>query len=173
LTPKPERLWAPWRYEYIKSTVGTDIGCFLCEAISANDDDDRLIIFRGSHTFVILNKYPYSNGHLLIVPNRHVNTLNELDNIEHNTLFDLVRTTTLWLDQSYLPQGYNIGLNLGKAAGAGLPGHLHVHVVPRWEGDTNSMPVLAGVKVISESLNVTYSKLKESVKLWEDSIESK
>jgi ATP adenylyltransferase len=145
----------------------------LCEAISANDDDDRLIIFRGSHTFVILNKYPYSNGHLLIVPNRHVNTLNELDNIEHNTLFDLVRTTTLWLDQSYHPQGYNIGLNLGKAAGAGLPGHLHVHVVPRWEGDTNSMPVLAGVKVISESLNITYSKLKESVKLWEDSIESK
>ena len=170
---KHKRLWAPWRYEYIETTVGSDLECFLCEAFEAKKDAERLIIYRGQEAFVILNKYPYSNGHLLITPNRHVGDLRDLENDELGGLFDLVAISTEWLDRSYNPQGYNIGLNLGKAAGAGLPGHLHVHVVPRWEGDTNYMPILAGVRVISESLTATYSKLKESVELWEKKVESK
>ena len=166
MSNRPERLWAPWRYEYIESTVGSDDECFLCEAYQVNKDEERLIIYRGAKAYVILNKYPYSNGHLLIAPNRHVESIAELENDELNGLFGLIKHTTEWLDRSYNPQGYNVGLNLGKVAGAGLPGHLHIHVVPRWEGDTNYMPILAGVKVISESLNATYSKLRESVKIW-------
>lgn len=160
-----ERLWAPWRHTYIESTIESSPDsankCFLCEASAQNDDSRRFIIHRSSFSIALLNLYPYNNGHLLIAPNRHIATLADLDPDESADLFNLVRKTTIWLNKVYTPDGFNIGMNLGRSAGAGLPSHIHFHVVPRWNGDTNFMPVLGSVKVLSESLEDTWKKLRE------------
>lgn len=158
-----DRIWAPWRLDYIKSSVGDKPGCFLCEALQAHQDEERLLLCRETDSFVIMNLYPYINGHLLVAPNRHVDDLDDLCLDEITSLFDLVRRAKGWLSDAYSPHGFNIGINIGRVAGAGLPGHVHVHIVPRWEGDTNFLPVLSSVKVISEGLRSSWEQLKRAV----------
>jgi ATP adenylyltransferase len=152
--PKP--LWAPWRLEYIQQADEQE-GCVFCDA------DDGLVVTRGERAFVILNKYPYASGHLLVAPTRHVGDFGELDDDEALEVHRLASTAIDALAQAYRPQGYNVGWNLGRIAGAGIVGHVHLHVVPRWAGDTNFMPVLADVRVIPEALDDTARRLRE---LW-------
>lgn len=150
-----ERLWAPWRAQYISdasTSAGGETACFLCRGLEGDDDRANLIAWRGSHTIVVLNRFPYNNGHLLVAPKVHRASLLELSGPDLTEPIETIRWMTEILDKILRPQGYNIGLNLGKTAGAGLPGHLHWHIVPRWDGDTNFMPVLAHAKVMVESL---------------------
>jgi ATP adenylyltransferase len=157
------RIWAPWRAQYIQdaSSAGPSDGCFLCRGLGEDRDRENYLVFRGPHSVVVLNRYPYNNGHLLVAPRVHRGSLRELDGPDLLEPIQVVRRMTLILDRMLRPQGYNIGLNQGKAAGAGLPGHLHWHIVPRWDGDTNFMPVLGNTKVIVESLNEFYDRLVE------------
>jgi len=157
---EPNRLWAPWRLEYIRDATEPKPNCFLCEAFDADEDRERLLLYRGEKSFVIMNRYPYNNGHLLIAPNRHVANLDELELDELTQLFDLTRKATRWLTKAASPHGFNIGINLGRVAGAGLPGHVHVHIVPRWDGDVNFMPVIGFTKVISEGLQSSWDQLR-------------
>ncbi len=156
-----DRLWAPWRTVYI----GRDHGdtCIFCEKLHSDHDEANYLLFRGEKTFVILNLYPYSNGHLLVAPKRHVGDLVDLTREEMLELGETTRQMVVLLRKAFRPDGFNIGVNLGTIAGAGVPGHFHVHIVPRWAGDTNFMPVLGDVRVISEALEVTYRKLKETM----------
>ncbi len=154
-----QRLWAPWRLEYIREAVEHQTDCFLCAALQADDDREWLIVHRGTDAFVIMNRYPYNNGHLLVVPNRHAAELDDLSLDEMTRLFDMVRQSLKWLAEVYRPDGCNIGINIGQVAGAGLPGHVHVHVVPRWSGDVNFLPVLGYTKVISEGLQAGWEQL--------------
>lgn len=151
-----KRLWAPWRLEYIKSPK--EKGCVLCKAGSSRPGDG-LLLYRGSHSLVVLNKYPYNNGHLMVAPLRHVADIESLTGEESADIFRLMAHSTRILSESMAPGGFNIGMNLGKAAGAGIDDHLHVHVVPRWRGDDNFMPVLADTKVMPEHLSDTLSRL--------------
>ncbi len=159
-----DRLWAPWRAQYIQESSGTaptpDDPCFICRGLRSGRDADRanLIAWRRPHSAVFLNRYPYNNGHLLVAPLVHHGTLEELDGPNLFEPLETVRRVVAVLDRMLGPQGYNVGLNLGKSAGAGLPGHLHWHVVPRWDGDTNFMPVLGQTKVIVESLSEFYDR---------------
>ena len=141
---------------------GTDDGgtsCFLC-AESQGPDEDARVVYRGRHSFVILNAYPYNTGHVLIAPNRHVADLESLEEHERTEVMELITRSTSVIREAMGAQGFNVGMNLGQAAGAGVPGHLHVHVVPRWGGDTNFMPVVAKTKVLPEMLTDTYAKLR-------------
>ena len=161
-----DRIWAPWRAQYVSGTApaaATAPSCFLCEGLSQNQDADNLIAWRGEHAVVVLNRYPYSNGHLLIAPRAHVATLQGLEGRGLVEPVETIRWMTSILDRMLRPHGYNIGLNQGKAAGAGLPGHLHWHVVPRWEGDVNFMPILAETKVITESLSAFHDRLRREI----------
>jgi len=157
-----DRLWAPWRAQYIRESSGAveeDPGCFLCRGLASRDDRGNLVVWRGAHSVVVLNRYPYNNGHLLVAPLVHRGTLGELEGPDLTEPIETVRRMVEVLDRMLRPQGYNIGLNQGKSAGAGLPGHLHWHVVPRWDGDTNFMPVEGQAKVIVESLHEFYDRL--------------
>ncbi len=161
-----ERIWAPWRAQYIQegaSTPETPNGCFLCRSVAEEADRENFLVIRGPHSIVMLNRYPYNNGHLLVAPRVHRGTLGELDGPDLIEPIQVLRRMTLILDRMLRPQGYNIGLNQGKAAGAGLPGHLHWHIVPRWDGDTNFMPILGQTKVIVESLNAFYDRIIEEL----------
>lgn len=154
-----DSLWAPWRMEYI---LGPKSGpCFLCiqPDETGKSDMEHLILYRGKHGFVVMNKYPYANGHLMIVPNQHTAFIDDLDEETMLELFLLLKRSKSVLDQTLSPHGFNIGMNLGRVAGAGLDTHLHLHIVPRWNGDTNFMPVLAETRVISEHINETYLHL--------------
>ena len=155
-----ERLWAPWRLEYIE-TADEGEGCFLCAALSL-DDEDALVVHRGRDVIVVLNRFPYSSGHLLVAPNRHEGDFAALSDEEVLEVHRSAEQGLGALSQVYAPQGYNLGWNLGRIAGAGLPGHVHLHVVPRWSGDTSFMPVLADVKVLPEHLLATRRKLAET-----------
>ncbi|NLX60220.1 MAG: HIT domain-containing protein [Phycisphaerae bacterium] len=146
-----ERLWAPWRMTYITGLSSPD-GCFLCDALKADDDAASLIIDRRTHTFVLLNRFPYNNGHTLVCPNAHKAGLGELASEEMCELMQTTHETMELLKKVMRPDGFNVGMNFGRVAGAGLPGHMHVHIVPRWNGDTNFMPVLADVKIIPQAL---------------------
>jgi ATP adenylyltransferase len=160
------RIWAPWRAQYVQTAADCDAtvpGCFLCEGLNGSRDRENLLVFRGTHSFVILNRYPYNNGHLLVAPRVHKGRLGELHGGELTEPVKTVRMMMGILDRLLRPQGYNVGLNEGKSAGAGLPGHLHWHVVPRWDGDTNFMPILADNKVIIESLHELYDRLVEAM----------
>jgi ATP adenylyltransferase len=152
-----ERLWAPWRLEYIKS-ADEDDGCVFCRA-AAGPDEDGLIVRRGDHVFALLNKYPYSSGHLMVAPYRHVGEFGALTDGEALELHRLAQQALDALGAVYGPHGYNLGWNLGRVAGAGVVDHVHEHVVPRWGGDTNFMPVLADVKVLPEHLTETRSRV--------------
>ena len=153
-----ERLWAPWRLEYI--VAGKHEGCIFCDFPGEEDDEKNHILARGEHAYVIMNAFPYSNGHLLIPTYRHVDDLTELTDEESLEMMQLAQVSCAALREVCKPDGFNIGMNLGTVAGAGIADHIHAHVVPRWNGDTNFMPVLADVKVIPEALESTYSKLK-------------
>jgi len=150
-------IWAPWRIEYILSHK--EDGCFLCKALQSKKDDENYVLFRGERNFVILNKFPYNSGHLMIAPNRHISDITMLDDLEQIELMKLLNLSVCVLNRTMSPHGFNIGINLGEAAGAGLKDHLHVHVVPRWRGDTNFMPILSEVKIIPQHIKETYEIL--------------
>jgi len=167
-----EQLWAPWRLGYIlgeknaeptcdpdKLLPGADPDCFLCRAAAEGDDRKRFIVARGARTIVLLNRYPYNNGHLLVAPLRHYGELGDLDDALQLELSQTVTRMVALLEKTMHPHGFNVGLNLGRAAGAGLPGHLHWHIVPRWIGDTNFMPALAAVNTIPQSLEALWELL--------------
>jgi ATP adenylyltransferase len=154
-----ERLWAPWRLEYIES--GGDEGCIFCDKQSLTDDAG-LIVHRGSHAYVLLNLYPYANGHLMVAPYRHLATPGELNAGERAEMWELLDRGIAALTAAMSPHGFNCGMNLGRPAGAGVEGHLHLHIVPRWSGDTNFMPVLADVRVMPEHLAVTLERVRAS-----------
>jgi ATP adenylyltransferase len=156
-------LWAPWRLEYVKSADDKE-GCFFCDARTGSDEAS-LVVRRGRAALVMLNKFPYASGHLLVAPARHVGDFGELTDEEALEVHRLAQAGIAALAEIYTPQGYNIGWNLGRIAGAGLVDHVHLHVVPRWAGDTNFMPVLADVKVLPEHLSETRRRLAEA---WPD-----
>jgi ATP adenylyltransferase len=157
-----KQLWAPWRLEYIKRAHEPAACVFCAEAAAELAPDASLLVHRGEAAIVIMNKFPYSSGHLLAAPIRHVGELGELTDAEALELHRLCVAATGVLDQVYGPDGFNLGWNLGHVAGAGIADHVHVHVVPRWSGDTNFMPVLADVKVLPEHLRVTRDRLREA-----------
>jgi len=153
-----KQLWAPWRLEYIKS-ADEQSGCLFCEAAAAGDEEEALVIHRGTHAIALLNKFPYTSGHFMVAPVRHVGEFGDLGDDEVLELHRLASAGMGALAETYSPQGYNVGWNLGRIAGAGIVDHVHVHVVPRWAGDTNFMPVLADVKVLPEHLAETRERL--------------
>ena len=156
-----DRLWAPWRLALAKKDPPTQAGeeCFICRGLAAATDRENLIVERTPLSVVVLNKFPYNNGHLLLSPRAHKGRLDDLTEPEALDLHLAIRRTIGVLERTMRPDGFNVGLNLGAAAGAGLPGHLHWHVVPRWNGDTNFMPIFADVKVIVQSLDALYDLL--------------
>ena len=155
-----ERLWSPWRLAYVTGTGSSD-GCIFCEACaSTRPAPDDLVLIRGELAYVILNLYPYNNGHLMVVPDRHVATLEASTPEERVELMRFTRHAEMALTEAYAPQGINIGINLGRPAGAGVLDHLHVHLVPRWNGDTNFMTVIGNVRVLPEDLGATAQKLR-------------
>lgn len=158
-----DRLWAPWRLSYVASArPPTDHDpCFICRGLAEQNDRDNLIAWRGGKSVVVLNRFPYNNGHLLVAPNGHKASLHDLDADEILEMQQTIARLVTLLGEMMKPEGFNIGLNLGKAAGAGLPGHLHWHIVPRWNGDTNFMSVLADTRVIVQSLDQFYAYLTE------------
>ncbi len=155
-----ERLWAPWRLAYVTTaSTGGEGACIFCSAFE-RDPPDELVVYRGDACFIILNKYPYNNGHLMVVPTRHTGTLAEMTEVELGELASLTRAAEMALTEAYRPHGINVGINLGRAAGAGAPGHLHVHLVPRWEGDTNFMTAVAETRVVPEAPDATAARLR-------------
>jgi ATP adenylyltransferase len=153
-----KHIWAPWRVEYIRAEKPQ--GCILCDKPKENKDDINRILFRGKFNYVMMNNYPYNPGHLMIIPYRHISSIEEMTDeecLEHSRITS--RGVTI-LKKVYHPTGFNIGMNLGKVAGAGIDDHIHSHVVPRWQGDTNFMPVIADVRVIPEAVDDTYKRLK-------------
>lgn len=179
-----QQLWAPWRYEYVSRQPaaqqplatpqptawqpGADHDCFLCRAAASYEDPQavnrqNLVAWIGEHVFVVLNRFPYNNGHVMVAPHRHVGSLAELTPDEHLQSMDTLSRLTQRYAELMQAQGFNIGLNLGEVAGAGVPGHLHWHLVPRWQGDENFMPVVGSTKVIPQSLDALYELLREAL----------
>ncbi len=160
-----ENLWSPWRSHYIESFDKPNHNpdeCFLCSGSSAiGEDEERLIVARRDLCFVVMNRFPYNSGHILIAPHRHIGELPVLSLEERTEIMETVNISCEVLTELYRPHGINIGANIGRAAGAGVPGHIHFHLVPRWNGDTNFMPLIAEVKVISESMEQAFHQLKE------------
>jgi ATP adenylyltransferase len=162
MTEFSKNLWAPWRMEYIGQVNEPKGGCFLCRAKDAPQDDEKnFVLLRGEKCFVILNRFPYSNGHLLIAPYSHTGNLDAVDDETMLEMMQVLRKMRHLLGKAVNAEGFNVGINLGHCAGAGLPDHLHMHIVPRWSGDTNFMSVLDGVRVIPEAIDRTYQKLKK------------
>jgi ATP adenylyltransferase len=155
-----ERLWAPWRGEYVRSaSSGEGQGCLFCE-LQKKDDEEAYIVARADRGFAVLNAYPYNSGHLMIAPYRHEGDPEKLEDAESLELQQLLQRSLAALREAMSPDGFNIGMNLGRVAGAGVPDHLHWHVVPRWDGDTNYMPIVGETKVLPESLDQTLAKLR-------------
>ncbi len=155
-----DKLWAPWRISYVQSKK--DNGCVFCRALEK--PARNYVVFKARYSFCILNIYPYNNGHLMVAPLRHLADISRLKEDEVLDLFGSLNQAKKILDKKLRPQGYNLGINLNDVAGAGIRGHLHIHIVPRWKGDTNFMPVLAKTKVISQSLKELYKQLKDEYK---------
>jgi len=155
------RLWAPWRIEYIRHSRSME--CVLCTAPSRGDDEAALILHRGRWNFIIMNAFPYNPGHLMVAPFRHTADLETITPEESAEHHELVKLGVALLKSVARPEGFNVGLNLGRVAGAGLDQHLHTHIVPRWTGDTNFMPVLSDTRVVSESLPSMYRRLKQAL----------
>ena len=158
-----DRLYAPWRMAYVEQPqepAPDATGCVFCDKAAATDDIANLIVHRGESCFVLLNLFPYNNGHLMVVPYLHTAALADLDTDASLELLTLAKSAQAALARAMHPEGYNLGMNLGTAAGAGIADHLHLHVVPRWNGDTNFMPILAGVKVLPDALENTCRKLR-------------
>ena len=156
-----ERIWAPWRLEYVKDAAkDVEDECIFCAKPADEDDEANLIVHRGGRCFVILNKYPYTNGHLMVAPFEHLATIQELDAATVGELMALAQRAMSVLEDEYSPHGYNVGFNQGRVAGAGVEHHIHLHVVPRWGGDTNFMPVIADTRVMAQTLEQTYAALR-------------
>ncbi len=157
-------LWSPWRYDYIKSDKSADnsSGCIFCDIVkNPASDEEKFIIHRAAHNFVILNIYPYITGHLMIVPFSHLADLDQADKEITDELMDLTKLCQTAIRKAYAPQGFNLGMNMGKAAGAGVAEHIHLHLLPRWVGDANFMTAIAETRTIPESLTTTFQKLKD------------
>ncbi|UCD64809.1 MAG: HIT domain-containing protein [Candidatus Zixiibacteriota bacterium] len=152
-------IWAPWRANFILAEK--EKGCIFCKRLKMKDSIRNLILYRGELAFVILNKFPYNSGHSLIVPNRHVGRIEKLTQAESIEFFDLTRRTVAVIKKVLKPSSLNLGMNLGRVSGAGIPGHVHMHVVPRWHGDTNFMPVIGETNVVSVPLEPVYRALKK------------
>lgn len=153
-----DRVWAPWRMEYISASTKPDNKCFLC--VNQTDDLQALVVGRNNKAFIIMNRFPYTNGHVMVVPVRHIGSFEELTDEETLDMMRLVKIMVSILKEEFNVDGLNIGMNVGRAAGAGLEEHCHIHIVPRWFGDTNFMPILGETRVISEHLNTSYERLK-------------
>jgi ATP adenylyltransferase len=157
-------LWSPWRYKYMEQvTSGKQPECFLCDAVAGNNDEETLLVYRGKKAFVILNRYPYTSGHVMIVPNAHVAELNLCGADALDEMMQLSQRTETVFRAEYKPDGMNLGMNLGRAAGAGVLGHLHLHMLPRWIGDSNFMTVTGETRVHPEDLKTTYQRLKKAL----------
>ena len=156
-----ENIWAPWRDKFIY--IRKHKKCIFCIENSARQDKLNLILERSEYSFSMMNKFPYNNGHLMVAPYRHVRELYALKDAEITDIMKLTAKTTKILKNCLMPHGFNIGINIGKVSGAGFPGHIHIHIVPRWQGDTNFMPVTGGTKVISESIEKLYGRLKNDI----------
>ncbi len=152
-----EQIWAPWRIEYIQMEKAE--GCVLCDKPRQSSDAQNYILYRGDKNFISMNSYPYNPGHLIVAPYRHIASLEQLTDEELNEHFEIVSRSIKILRQVFNPSGFNIGINMGKVAGAGIDDHFHTHIVPRWQGDTNFMPVISDVRVLPEALAETYEKL--------------
>ena len=150
-------LWAPWRLDYILSRKQP--GCIFCDKVQEDRDRENYILHRGRTAFIMLNTYPYNNGHLMVIPYAHIGSIEELSAEEVTEMMQLVQRSVRALRKSCLPEGFNIGMNIGRSAGAGVADHVHVHVVPRWQGDTNYMGVIANTHTIPELLGTTYDRL--------------
>ena len=158
-----KHLWASWRMKYIENAT-KESGCVFCNALAKADGAENLIVMRAEHAFVILNKFPYTSGHLMIVPIAHRASLEELTPAARAEMMELVTQFIVVLRATYKPEGFNVGINVGQAAGAGVPGHVHIHVVPRWAGDTNFMTSVGQTRVLPETLEQTYLRVRET---WE------
>jgi ATP adenylyltransferase len=156
-------MWAPWRKTYLRSSSGKRSGCLFCSLLRDKRDERNLVLFRTAHHAVILNRYPYNNGHLMIVPKRHIASLFQMNTQERVEFFAVLEKVMKALAKAMRPQGFNLGMNISDVAGAGVPDHVHWHIVPRWKGDVNFMPVVAGTKVISESLESAYKVLRRAL----------
>ncbi len=157
-----KKIWAPWRSKFIYERKRA--GCIFCQAQQAKNDKSHLVVERSRYAFSMLNLYPYNNGHIMVAPKSHKSNMEKLSQSEIADIMSLVNKTTKLLRQELQPAGFNIGINIGKISGAGYPGHVHIHIVPRWQGDTNFMPVFSGAKVISESLDELYMRLRKNAK---------
>jgi ATP adenylyltransferase len=157
-----ERLWAPWRFAYVERAAG-ESGCIFVDLPSQDRDRENLILYRGESAFVMLNAFPYTNGHVMVAPFRHTASMEDLTDEELLEVQKLIRSSLRWIQAAYHPDGFNIGVNLGSAAGAGIPSHIHWHVVPRWSGDTNFMTAVGDVRVLPQSLEESYDKLRAAV----------
>lgn len=157
-------LWAPWRIKYIKGLTDKEQGCFICNSAATDKDDENLLLWRTEYSLVILNRYPYNNGHILVCPLRHISDIDQASDEELLDMIKLIREVKKVLTLSINPHGFNVGLNIGRCSGAGLPGHLHFHIVPRWEGDTNFMAVTSDTDVISQGLSELLEDLKQKSK---------
>ena len=162
-----KKIWAPWRIEYIKQEKSDDV-CFICDILKENKDRENLILYRGKKAIVLLNRYPYIAGHLMVAPIQHTAEIDLIDTETHQEMWDLMNKAIKILKVSVQPDGFNIGINLGKVSGAGLKTHIHIHIVPRWSGDTNFMPILANTRAISEALDETYGKFLQHKSILEE-----
>ena len=156
-----KRLWSPWRMKYIENHEKEE-GCIFCNALAKTDDKENLIIKRGEKAFVIVNLYPYTSGHIMVAPMEHQPSLEFLDPGTRAEMMELVSQSMVVLKKIYKPQAFNVGANIGEAAGAGVPDHVHLHIVPRWNGDTNFMSTLGETRVLPESLSETYQRIRET-----------
>jgi ATP adenylyltransferase len=156
-------LWTPWRYAYV-STAGKPAACVFCEAVNSGDDERARIVFRGLQCFVILNTYPYTSGHVMVVPYAHLDELRKLPADAAAEMMALSQRMESVLRELYKPDGINLGMNIGQAAGAGIAGHIHMHVLPRWIADANFMSVVGETRVLPEALDVTWQRLRESLR---------
>lgn len=161
-----DKLFAPWRIKYIQAPKYE--GCIFCDFPNENRDEERLIVYRGKKCFIIMNNYPYNPGHVMIAPYRHTGKIEDLNDDEILEMMKLAQLAVRAIKDSMNPDGFNIGINIGKIAGAGIEDHIHLHIVPRWNGDTNFMPVIADVKVIPEAVQETYQKLKKELEKFSD-----
>jgi len=154
-----DRLWTPWRFDYIRTLDHSDRGCVFCDILADDRDHANLVLYRGTALFVILNLFPYTCGHLLVVANRHIPSLREASTAELHEFLETAQTCELALEREYKPDGFNMGFNIGRAAGAGVDHHLHLHVLPRWVGDANFISVVSETRVLPEQLSQTYARL--------------
>lgn len=171
-----DRMWSPWRSTYVAEAAKrepSDRASLFSTLLHEQQDEENLILWRGEEVFVIMNRYPYNSGHLLIVPYREIAEYDRLNTSEQAAIAATIDRCMGWLREAVSPDGFNVGMNLGRAGGAGIPGHLHLHIVPRWDGDTNFMPTTAETKLLSEDLQTTYAKIRSAMSTTErDSTEN-